>query len=98
MISAILSYLFILKLKQLKSIVNLLIKAESKVHNRGESRAAATSKMECFVIITYSLKPLNIIIKHSILDVAAALDPPLHKEDGKKFFHRSYLIYISPSN
>ena len=32
---------------------------------RGHSRAAATSKMDCFVT------------KHSILDVAAALDPPL---------------------
>ena len=35
------------------------------------SRVAATSKMECFVII------VNGITKHSILDVAAALDPPL---------------------
>ena len=30
--------------------------------------------MQCFVII---VKPLTIITKHSILDVAAALDPPL---------------------
>ena len=37
---------------------------------RGGSRAAATPKMECFVIIVNDLK-------HSILDVAAALDPPL---------------------
>ena len=36
---------------------------------RGASRAAATSKMERFAII--------VITKHSILDVAAALDPPL---------------------
>ena len=41
------------------------------------SRAAATSKMECFVIIVNRYQPLNIITKHSILDVAAALDPPL---------------------
>ena len=34
---------------------------------RGGSRTAAKSMMECFVIIT----------KHSILDVAAALDPLL---------------------
>ena len=34
---------------------------------RDRSRAATTSKMECFVILT----------KHSILDVAAALDPSL---------------------
>ena len=44
----------------------------------GESRAAATSKMERFVIIVNSFQPLTIIIKRSILDVAAALDPPLY--------------------
>ena len=42
-----------------------------------KSRTAATSKMECFVIIVNGWKPLTIITKHSILDVAAALDPPL---------------------
>ena len=45
---------------------------------RGVSRAAATAKMECFVIIVNGWKPLTIITKHSILDVAAALDPPLY--------------------
>ena len=44
---------------------------------RGGSRTAATSKMEHFVIIVNSRKPLTIIPKRSILDVAAALDPPL---------------------
>ena len=44
---------------------------------RERSRVAATSKMECFVIIVNSFQPLTIITKHSILDVAAALDPPL---------------------
>ena len=44
---------------------------------RGGSRAAITSKMQCFVIIVNGSKPLTIITKHSILDVAAALDPPL---------------------
>ena len=54
---------------------------------RGGSRAAATSKMECFVIIVNGLKcfviivnglkPLTIITKHSILDLAAILDPSL---------------------
>ena len=43
---------------------------------RGESRATATSKVECFVIIVNNFQPLIIITKHSILDVAAALDPP----------------------
>ena len=44
---------------------------------RGGSRAAATTKMECVVIIVNGWKPLTIITKHSILDVAVALDPPL---------------------
>ena len=43
----------------------------------GRSRAAAASKMECFVIIVNGLNPLTIITKRSILDVPAALDPPL---------------------
>ena len=44
---------------------------------RGGSRAVSTYKMECFVIIANALKLLPIITKHSILDVAAALVPPL---------------------
>ena len=44
---------------------------------RGGSRAAATFKMECFVIIVNGIQPLTINKKCSILDVAAALDPPL---------------------
>ena len=44
---------------------------------RGRSRAAATSKMERFVIIVNGFQPLTIITKRSILDVAAALDPSL---------------------
>ena len=44
---------------------------------RDGPRDAATSKMECFVIIANGSKPLNIITKHSILDVVAALDPSL---------------------
>ena len=40
-------------------------------------RAAATSKMEHFVIIVNGWKPLTIVTKRSILDVVAALDPPL---------------------
>ena len=39
--------------------------------------AAATSKMERFVIIVNGFQPLAIITKRSILDGAAALDPPL---------------------
>ena len=44
---------------------------------RSGSRAAVTSKMEHFVIIVSGFQPLTIITKHSISDVAAALDPPL---------------------
>ena len=44
---------------------------------RGQFKAAATSKMECFVIIVNGWKPLTIITKHSIFDVAVPLDPPL---------------------
>ena len=44
---------------------------------RGGSRTAATSKMVRFVIIVNGWKPLTIITKRSILDVAAVLDPPL---------------------
>ena len=45
--------------------------------SRGRSRAAATSKIERFVIIVNGQKTLTIITKSSILDVAPALDPPL---------------------
>ena len=44
---------------------------------RGVSRVAATSKMERFVIIVKDWKPLTIITKRFIMDVAAALDSPL---------------------
>ena len=44
---------------------------------RGRSRAAATSKMERLVIIVNTFQPLTIITKHSVLDDAVALDPPL---------------------
>ena len=37
---------------------------------RGGSRAAATSRMEYFVIIVNGVESLTIITKHSILDVA----------------------------
>ena len=44
---------------------------------RRGSRATATSKIERFVIIVNGFQPLTIITKRSILDLAAALDPPL---------------------
>ena len=53
------------------SVTGMLSK---EVRTRGGSRAAATSKMECSVIIVNGWKPLTIITMHSILDVAAVLD------------------------
>ena len=50
-----------------------------KLEHKGGSWAAATSKMECFETIVNGWKPLTIITKSSILDVAAALDPPLEQ-------------------
>ena len=47
--------------------------------NRRGSRTTATSKMGHFVIIGNGLQALTIITKRFILDVAAALDPPLLK-------------------
>ena len=44
---------------------------------RGGSGTAEASKMEHFVIIVNGWKPLTIITKSSVLDVAAVLDPPL---------------------
>ena len=49
------------------------------LESRGGSRTAATFKMERFVIISSGWNLLTIITKHSILDVAAVLDPPLRK-------------------
>ena len=55
----------------------------------GGSRAAPTSKMKCFVIIVNGFQPLTIIAKHSILDVAAAIDPPLYILSTSAFKHPS---------
>ena len=56
---------------------------------RGGSRAAATSKMEHFVIIVNGFQPLTTITKRSIMDVATALDPPLYTKS---------LVRIHPNN
>ena len=51
--------------------------------------------MECFVIIVNSWKPLTIITKHYILDVAAALDPPLVATVKTRYFLNVIsIIYI----
>ena len=71
--SEVISVLYKVRLKY--SISNVQLYHQT----RSGSRDAATSKMECFVIIVNGWKPLTIIRKHSIsiLDVAAALDPAL---------------------
>ena len=52
---------------------------------RGGSRADATSKMEHLVTIVNGCKPLFVITKRSILDVAAVLDPPVTYINEKKY-------------
>ena len=42
--------------------------------------------MERFVIIVNGFQPLTIITKRSILDVAAALDPPLFSDRGNDLY------------
>ena len=54
-----------------------------------KSRDAATSKMERFVIIVNGFQSLTIITKRCILDVLAALDPPL---DFNKRFSEVYFV------
>ena len=54
--------------------------------------AAATSKMERFVIIINSFQSLTIITERSILDIAAALDPPLVLIEPSIFFENFCLL------
>ena len=69
------------------SRVNISKLSESSLI-RGVSRTAATSKMECFVIILNGFQPLTINTKRSILDVTAVLDPPL-----LIIFNLEYLVF-----
>ena len=75
--------------------VHLEILSFSLINIRSGSRAATTSKMECFVTIVNGFQPLTIITKHSILDVATALDPSLNMEFLCEFtkFDRILLLY-----
>ena len=56
---------------------------------RGGSRTAATSKMEHFVIIVNGCKPLSVITKSPILDVAAVLNPPPILELSHMYLERA---------
>ena len=78
------------------SLTNVFLKSFRDDKARSGSRTAATSKMELFVITVTSWKPLTIITKCSILDVAAVLDPPLKAltyfeatGTGKRFWTKS---------
>ena len=64
---------------------------------RGGSRTAATSRMMRFVIIVNGFQPLNIITKHSILDVAAVPNPLLEmkREQTTSWLYFSMLHYTS---
>ena len=73
-------------------ILCLTVKISNYNLFRGGSRAAATSKMECFVITVSVFQSLTIITKPSILDVAAALDTSpilaIYKIKNSDFFCR----------
>ena len=64
-----------------------------RVLSKGGSMAAATSKMERFVIIVNGFQPLTIITKGSILDVAAVLDPPLRECASDAYIQRWLKIF-----
>ena len=84
----------------LSKAFDILNRKQLDITSRGRSRTAATNKMELFVIIVNGFQPLTIIIKSSILDVAAVLDPPLTSEvyglDPETSIHIVYhiLYYI----
>ena len=52
--------------------------------------------MELFVIIVSGFQPLTVITKCSVLDVVAALDPPLSEYGGRMkkvfFVYRCYYL------
>ena len=54
---------------------------------RDGSRAAATFKMERFVIIVNGFQPLTVITKRSILDDVASVDLPLIFSKTEKNIH-----------
>ena len=86
--------------KMVFNLVALESCGKNVIDHRGGSRAAATSKMEHFVIIVKGFHPLTIITKHSILDVAGVLDPPLDQyllfRDGVNFNVIPYMVLEIP--
>ena len=53
--------------------------------------------MQCFMITVNGWKPLTIITKRSILDVAAALDPPLKTDHFKKHLKKLFFLLRNTS-
>ena len=80
------------RLVDISSSVSIIFISQPYEGCRGGSRAVATSKMKRFVIIVNGWRPLTIITKRSILDVAAALDLPLGSIFGKKIVTRSGIL------
>ena len=61
--------------------------------SRGGFRTAVTSKTELFVVTVTGWKPVTIIIKCSILDVAAVLDPPLIPKLNDQVKHNKFVLF-----
>ena len=73
-------------------------KVKNSSNHIGGSRTAATSKMEHFLIIVNGWKPLTIIPKSSILDVAAVLDPPLNQYHHHLSSHMKQICFPYKQN
>ena len=76
-------FIFILSTKDVAAKNNETFSSKrniEKCHLISLQRIKHDTKMERFVIIVNGFQPLTIITKRSILDVAAALDPPLSLE------------------
>ena len=61
---------------------------------RDGSRTAATSKLEHFMIIVNGWKPLTIITKSFILDVAAVLDLSVVVTRNEEFTRSLYRVVL----
>ena len=65
-------------------------------NSKADYGAAATCKIECFVIIVNGRKPLTIITKCSIFDVAAVLDPSLQFNQHIRNTDFGHVVYLRP--
>ena len=83
----------IFEISRCLSVIYISLEIYFQDKTSGGSRAAATSKMERFVIIVNGFQPLTVITKRSILDVAAALAPPL-KTVGFIHFYTCFYPFL----